>query len=165
MNKTKKVLIILAIVLSLADIAWEIYNVVTYFSVAPEARPALLYAIFYFIDLLVPVAVMVLLTIAIWGNGKYFYKRYGLYMCALMISLILNTFSFATIFLVCSMFTSNMQWVNDGRRYENVTTDGQTNKVEVVEETKEEKIARLRKKKESGEITQEEFEKQMIDLL
>jgi uncharacterized membrane protein len=158
MNKTKKILIILAIVFALGDIAWNIYDIVTYFSTAQTAKFAVVYLVFDFIDIAVSIAIMVMLTIAIWGNGKYFRQRYGLYMTSIMLSIIISLFSLSSIFLICSMFVSDIVF----ERPEQVKD---MPGVEVINETKEEKIARLRQKLNNGEITEEEFQKEIMDLL
>ena len=158
MNKTKKILIIFAIVFALGDIAWGVYDIVNWFTLPSSDRTVVFYLVFSFIEVAMSIAVVVLLTMAIWGNGKLFKARYGLYMTALMLSLILNLFSLSTIFLIASMFTSNWVWVHEDK------VQAAPN-VEIINETKEEKIAKLREKKEKGEISQEEFEKQIMDLL
>ena len=158
MNKTKRILIILAIVFALLDIALSIYELVVYFSSAPENRVAIIYVIFYILDIVVAISVMVMLSIAIWGNGKNFNRYYGLYMTSVMISIITNLISISTILLIASMFTSNIVWQKDDSV--NVGKN-----MEVINETKEEKVARLREKLNKGEITQEEFEKQIMELL
>lgn len=157
MNNTKKILIILATVLALGDLAWKIYYVVNYFMQAPQNRASIFYVVFEFIDIVAIVAEMVLLSIAVWDNGKYFGSRYGFYVTAFMLAVIFNLLSISTILLIASMFTSNMVVVNEKEE----VAPG----VEIIEETKEEKIIRLRKNRDEGKITQEEFEKQMADLL
>lgn len=157
MNNTKKILIIIASVLALGDLAWKLYYVVTFFMMPQENRVSLFYAIFEIIDIVAIIAEIVLLTLSVWGNGKYFQSRYGLYVTAFMLSLIFNLLSISTVLLIASMFTSNMVWVQEREE----VAPG----VEVIEETKEEKIVRLRKKRDEGQISQEEFEKEMAELL
>lgn len=157
MNNTKKILIIIAAVLALGDLAWKLYYVVTFFMTPQENRVSLFYAIFEIIDIVAIIAEIVLLTLSVWGNGKYFQSRYGLYVTAFMLSLIFNLLSISTVLLIASMFTSNMVWLQEREE----VAPG----VEVIEETKEEKIVRLRKKRDEGQISQEEFEKEMAELL
>lgn len=156
MNNTKKILIILSIVLALGDLAYNIYYVVNYFMIASENRTALFYAIFEIIDIVAVIAEIVLLTIAIWGNGKYFNSRYGMYVIAFMIAVIFNLLSISTLLLIASMFTSNIVWIK-----EKEVAPG----VEIIEETREEKINKLRKERDEGKISQEEFERRLADLL
>lgn len=158
MNNTKKILVILSIILALGDLAWKIYYVVNYFMLAPQNRPILFYAVFEIIDIVAIIAEITLLSIAMLGNGKYFQQRYGLYVTAFMLSVVFNLLSISTILLIASMFTSNMVWIKEER--EEVAPG-----VEVIEETKEEKIQRLRKQRDEGKITQEEFEKEIAELL
>ena len=87
MNKTKKYLIISAIVFSFLSLALDIYDIVLYFK-SYKATTPVFYVVFDFFSLFACLAVAVLLTIAIWGNGKYFRQRYSLYMSALIISII-----------------------------------------------------------------------------
>lgn len=157
MNKTKQILIILAIVLALGDLAWSVYYVTTYFMLPSADRVSLFYVIFEFIDIVAIIAEMVLLSLAVWGNGKYFVARHGFYVTAFMIAVIFNLLSISTVLLIVSMFISNMVVAKESEEI----APG----VEVIEETKEEKIKRLRKNRDDGKISQEEFEKQMADLI
>ena len=157
MNKTKQILIILSIVLALGDLAWSIYYVATYFMLPASDRVSLFYVIFEFIDIVAIIAEMVLLSLAVWGNGKYFVARHGLYVTAFMIAVIFNLLSISTVLLIVSMFVSNVAVAKE--------TEEIAPGVEVIEETKEEKIIRLRKNRDDGKISQEEFEKQMAELL
>ena len=82
-------------------------------------------------------------------------------MIALFISIIMNLFSLATIFLVSSMFVSDWVWVKPDKDDKVVFDD----KVEVITKTKEQKIQELRERKEKGEITEEQFQEELIKLL
>ena len=72
MNKTKFWLILSAIIFSFASIAWDIYDIVIFFMTKPQFRPAVFYVIYYFIEIFALLTVAVLLSLAIWKNGKYF---------------------------------------------------------------------------------------------
>ena len=157
MNNTKKILIILAIVFAFGDIAWKTYYVVNYFMKPVEDRVALFYAVFEMIDIVAVIVEIVLLSMAIWANGKYFNSRYGRYVAACMLAFVTNTLSVSTVLLVISLFMPNIVWVRENE----AVAPG----VEIINETKEEKIMKLRKQKEEGKITQEEFEKEIADLL
>ena len=157
MNNTKKILIILAIVFALGDLAWRIYYLTDYFMLAPADRAPLFYAIFEIIDIVAIIAEMVLLSMAVWANGKYFQNRYGLYVTAFMIAVIVNLLSLSTVLLIASLFTSNIVWIKE--------KEGAAPGIEVINETKEEKILKLRKLRDDGRISQEEFEKEIADLL
>ena len=160
MNKTKFILILLAILFVFADIAWSIYNVVSYFMMAPAFREPIFYAIYDIIVIALNIGVAVMLILCVWGNGKHFRSRYGLYMSSLVISVITNLTSVGTILLVFTMFISDWQWVkpaNDGDYHK----EGDV----IVLPSKQEIIAKLREKKENGEITEEEFQNELMKLL
>lgn len=159
MNKTKFILIILAIVFAFADIAWSIYNVVSYFMLAPALREPIFYAIYDILVIAIDIAVAVMLIICIWGNGKNFRSRYGMYMTALVISVIINLTSISTILLVCTMFISDWVWIKKTNNKE-----GNDDNVIIVP-SKQEMIARLREQKERGEISEEQFQDELMKLL
>ncbi|MBQ8909351.1 MAG: hypothetical protein IJY90_03600 [Clostridia bacterium] len=160
MNKTKFILIILAIVFALGDIAWSIYDVVTYFMSSPIVRDPLFYLIYEFLVIAVEIAIITLLTISIWNNGKHFRSRYGFYMTALVAAVIMNLTSLSTVLLIVTMFISDWTWIKnaDESKYhkeENV----------IIVPSKQEIIAQLRQKKDNGEITEEQFEEEIMKLL
>ena len=64
-----------------------------------------------FIEIACNIAVVVLLTMAIWKNGTLFRQRYGMYMTAIVISIIINLLSVSTILLIITMFISDWVWV------------------------------------------------------
>lgn len=159
LNKTKFILIILSIVFAIADIAWSIYNVVSYFMLAPALREPVFYAVYDIIVIAVDIAVVVMLILCIWGNGNHFRSRYGLYVSALVISVITNLTSISTILLICTMFISDWVWV---KKVDN--QDTQNDNV-IILPSKEEMITRLRERKEKGEITEDEFQEELMKLL
>ncbi len=158
MNKTKKILIIFAIFFSFLDMAWAIYDIVSYFKLEPQYRDPVFYLIYTFIELFASLAVVVLLTLSIWKNGKLFRQRYGMYMSALVISIILNLFSIASILLIITMFVSDWVWIKPEK-----TADEKI--VEVKPEDKESKISCLREKHDKGEISDEEYREELTKLL
>lgn len=158
MNKTKFWLILFAIIFSFASIAWDIYDIVIYFTQEPQNRVAVFYLVFYFIDIFALIAVAVLLTMAIWKNGKLFRQRHRYYMIALMISIIVSLFSITSILLIISMFVSDMVWINPDKEKPN-------QKVVSISDSREETIAKLRRKRENGEITEEQFQEEIMKLL
>lgn len=157
MNKTKFILIILAIIFAFGDVGYGIYDVVMYFMTEPQNRAPIFYGIYAIIAILVSVAVIVMLIMSIWGNGKLFRQRYGLYMTALMLSVVVNLTSLTTIFLICTMFISDWVWVKP--------KDEQIYHKEIQEPSKEERIAQLREMKENGLISEEEFQEEIMKLL
>ena len=78
-------------------------------------------------------------------------------MSALIISIIINLLSISSILLVISMFVSDWVWIKEDKD-KNVIIMPQEN-------SKEEKIAALRAKRDRGEITNEEFQEELTKLL
>lgn len=161
MNNTKKTLLILSIIFNFASIGYKIYCVVAWFMLAPSLRSSVADVVFYFLEIASILAVNVLLIICLWDNGKLFRARYSYYMIALVLSIVMNLFSFGTLFLICTMFVSDWQWVKPEKDDKVSLSDN----VEVITKTKEEKIAQLRQKKESGQISEEEFQKELLKLV
>ena len=159
MNKIKKYLIIFAIIFSFVDIGWQIYDIVRFFNTASQHRSPVFYVVLNFITIIQALAVAVLLILAIWQNGKLFTKRYGYYMTALVLSIIINLFSISSILLIISMFISDWVWVKPVQQQDDKVVEV---KREVI---REERIAQLRKKRDNGEITEEEFQEQLLNLL
>ena len=162
MNKTKFTLLICAIVAAVAELGWGIYSLVNYFMLG--AGKPLFYTVFYFIELAAQVAVIVLLTMAIWNRGKYFRQRYGLYMTALVISLIITLTSISCILLIVSIFVSDWVWEKPKEKAPNPhgfhTIEGEKGKP-----SKEDQIAQLRAMKENGLISEEQFQEEIMKLL
>lgn len=158
MNQTKKILIITAIVFSFIDVAWSIYDIVTYFILEPQARSPVFYLIYTFIEMFASIAVAILLILSIWKNGKLFRQRYGMYMSALVISIILNLFSIASILLIITMFISDWVWIKPEKNKDD-------NVIEIKPENKESKISKLREKHDKGEISDEEYREELTKLL
>lgn len=160
MNQTKKVLIIVAIIFSFFDVGWDIYDIVTFFQTDPALRGAVFYLVYTFISMFASLAIAILLILAIWKNGKLFRQRYGMYMTALVMSIILNLFSVTTILLVITMFLSDWVWIKPekDKKFEH-------NEKMFDQLTKEEKIAKLRVKHDNGELTDEEFQEELTKLL
>lgn len=161
MNKTKKILIILAIIFNFASIGWQIYDIVMWFMAKPQSRTPVFYLVFDFITILALLTIAVLLIMAIWQNGKLFRARYGYYMTALVISIIINLFSISTILLIATMFVSDWEWIKSEKN----NTINVGDNVDVIVKTKEQKISELREKKEKGEITEEQFQEELMKLL
>ncbi len=161
MNNTKKTLMILAIIFNFASIGYEIYGIVKYFQTQPAMRASVAYLVFDFIDIFAVIAINVLLIICLSNGGKLFRARYSYYMSAIVLSIIMNTISLGTLFLVCTMFVSDWEWVKKDQDDKVVVDD----KTEVITQTKEEKIALLREKRASGEISEEEFQRELLKLL
>ena len=157
MNKTKFWLILTAIILSFSSIAWDIYDIVMFFLTDPQKRVSKFYLVYYFIEIFALLTVAVLLTISIWNKGKHFRARYRYYMTALVLSIIISLFSVSSILLIISMFVSDWVWTKEDKLNDD--------KVVNISDTREEKIAKLRRKRDNGEISEEEFQQEIIKLL
>ena len=120
-------------------------------------RSAIFYLVFMFIEVACNIAVVVLLIMAIWKNGALFRQRYGMYMTALVISIIVNLLSVSTILLIVTMFISDWVWVKPDK--------DESDKVDDKNLSKEQKIELLRKELNDGKITQEQFQKELMKLL
>lgn len=158
MNTTKKWLIITAILFNFVSIGVNIYYIVNWFKYKASS---VFYLIWYFITIACCIAVIVLLSMAIWRNGKLFRSRYGYYMTALVISIIVNLLSVSSVLLIISMFVSDWVWITPKKDDSKVEIDEKT----VVIKNKEEEIARLRKLKDEGKISEEEFQERLMKLL
>lgn len=158
MNTTKKWLIITAILFNFVSIGWNIFYIVNWFKYKASS---VFYLIWYFITIACCIAVIVLLSMAIWRNGKLFRSRYGYYMTALVISIIVNLLSVSSVLLIISMFVSDWVWITPKKDDSKVEIDEKT----VVIKNKEEEIARLRKLKDEGKISEEEFQERLMKLL
>ncbi len=161
MNKTKKWLIIVAIIFNFVEIAWNVYRIVDWFMLDEVYRNSVFYVVYDFITIACLLTVAVLLIMSIWNNGKLFRQRYGYYMTALVISIIVNLLSVSSVLLIITMFISDWVWINP-KDDKTVTIDDKT---EVIRESKEAKIDRLRKLKEEGKISEEEFQAELLKLL
>ena len=157
MNSTKKYLIITAIIFCILGIGWDIYDIVMWFMQDSTTRSAIFYLVFMFIEVACNIAVVVLLIMAIWKNGALFRQRYGMYMTALVISIIVNLLSVSTILLIVTMFISDWVWVKPDK--------DESDKVDDKNLSKEQKIELLRKELNDGKITQEQFQKELMKLL
>lgn len=163
MNTTKKWLIIVAIFFNFVNIGWDIYSIVTWFQTDAKIRSSVFYLVFEFIEIACCIAVIVLLTMAIWRNGKLFRQRYGYYMTALVISIIVSLLSVSTILLIITMFISDWVWISPKDDHATRVDD----KTEVIPSEKErsDKIEQLRKLRDDGVITEEEFQNELMKLL
>ncbi len=157
MNSTKKYLIITAIITSILGIAYDIYDIVMWFMAEPAYRSSTFYVVFAFLEIVASIAIVVLLTLAIWKGGVLFRQRYGYYMTALVLSIIFNLFSVTSVLLIITMFISDWVWVKPEKEEgSSQNTSGKS---------KEEKIAELRKLKDDGKISEEEFSQELMKLL
>jgi signal transduction histidine kinase len=160
MNNTKKALIITAIVLNFLSVGLEIFYVVRYFMLPQNERVAIFYAVF---DILQIVAYLIcngLLIYSIARNGAFFRSRYGYYMTAVVLAMILNLFSVSSILLIVTLFLSDIVWVKPDKEEKTIVVEEEKSV-----KNKEKEIERLRKLKEEGKITELEYQEELMKLL
>lgn len=162
MNKTKYTLLICALVACVGELGWGIYSIVNYF-LTGISRP-LFYTVFAFAELAAQVAIIALLAIVVWNKGQNFRKRYGCYMSAIVLSLIITLTSISCVLLIVSIFVSDWVWEKPKDKAPNPhgfqTIEGEKGKP-----NKEDQIARLREMKENGLISEEQFQEELMKLL
>ena len=165
MNNTKRALIITAIVLNFFSIALNIYFIVAYFMTVKDFRGPLFYTILDIFQILVYIACTGMLIYSILGKGQYFRQRYGFYMTAVVMSMIINLISVATILLIISLFTSDIVWVKPEKENKNTIIVEPEKEENFSQKSKEKKVAQLRKLREEGKISEEEFNDELMKLL
>lgn len=168
MNKTKRILIICAIVLNFLYAAMDIYFIVRYFMAAGLDGPTLFFLIYDFFGVAGYLVNSGLLWYAIAHKGQLFRQRNNFYMAAVIISVLINLFSVSTILLIITLFLSDWVWVkpqdDDYFSGKDVNAPNQeTKSMSDAEKTK--KIAKLRELKESGKISESEFKDELMKLL
>lgn len=160
MNKTKRGLIITAIVLNFISIALNLYFAILYF-LPPTDAITILLGVYQILGVGAYIAANCLLIYAIADGGKHFRQRNGLYMTAVVLTFVLNLFSVSSILLLITLFMSDWVWVKPKDDDFVVVEEKKTDNMD----EKEKKIAQLRKLKEEGKITEEEFNEQLFKLL
>ncbi len=160
MNKTKKWLLIFATIFLLLGIAYDIFYIVTYFQTPSAYRPAVFYIVWEFISLAFMISVLVMMIYVLWGNGKYFKERYRYFVTSLIISICLNLFSVSTILMIISIYFNDSIFIFNKEDKNVVDITPENNYSE-----KEQKIQQLRKMREEGKITEEQFQQELMKLL
>lgn len=162
MNKTKKILLIISTIFLFIGIAYDIFYIVSYFQTPVIDRPAIFYLIYEFINLGFMIAVAVMMIYILWGNGKYFRERYRYFVTSLIISICLNLFSVSTILMIISIyFNDSVIFYTNKEKNKNVVDITPENEMS----EKEQKIQSLRKMKEEGKISEEQFQEEIMKLL
>ena len=162
MNKTKKILLIISTIFLFIGIAYDIFYIVSYFQTPVIDRPAIYYLIYEFINLGFMIAVAVMMIYILWGNGKYFRERYRYFVTSLIISICLNLFSVSTILMIISIyFNDSVIFYTNKEKNKNVVDITPENEMS----EKEQKIQSLRKMKEEGKISEEQFQEEIMKLL
>ena len=168
MNSTKRGLIITAIVMNFVSIALNIYLAIRgILNLIENPYEAMIwmYVIYKIIGIFAYIATAGLLIYTIADNGVHFRSRNGYYMTAVFLSFILNLFSVSSVLLLITLFISDWVWVKpqDDVYFEKDNHEGES--PESKEREKARKIEVLRKLKEEGKITEEEFNEQLFKLL
>lgn len=165
MNNTKRKLIIWAIVLNFVMASAILYMYITgvislakldptEFVTMSKGQYIASYTISYAVEFLAMLASPILLLISIAGKGMHFQKRKKLYIAAIFINVFINLISVATLLLVISYF-----------KYLDIEVIKEEDVVEISEDDLKDKIAKLRKLKDDGVISEEEFKEQIMKLL
>ena len=159
MSKGKKILIIFTIIANFLELALGILSIVQFFLTPVEIRQSLIYVIFDFIDIASIIAIIVILFLYLFKKGHS-----GIVVVALLLSLFVNFLSIASILLFCVLFFYGREMPFEKELRSN-TSSTEKKADFVYEKTKEEKIADLRLQREKGEISEEEFNKKLMELL
>lgn len=166
MNNTKKWLLIFATIFMLAGIGYDIFYVVTYFMNPANSMYGLFNTIIIIIRVVFLLVADILLIYTLWGNGKHFRERYRYFVTSLIISICLNLFSVSTILMIISIYFNDSVFVFPDKKQ---AKPQDKNVVDVSPEgtpsEKEMKIQALRKMKEEGKISEQEFQEELLKLL
>lgn len=171
MNKTKRTLIIVVIVLNLLSIALNAYLMaMSIIALVKTPYEALLWfnVIYTGLGIIAYIASVGLLWYSIAHDGNFFRQRSNYYMTAVILTLILDTFSIPSILLLITLFMTDMVWVkpiDDVYFKKTETKDVPKQEKTMSDKDRERKIAELRELKNQGLITDEEFNEQLFKLL
>lgn len=166
MNKTKRNLLIAVIVLDFLNAAAYITLASCYLALGNIAGYTLYSVIYWFLSAAGFLTSAGLLIYAIAGKGEMFRVRSGYYYAAIIISLCLGTVSIPSILLLVTLFMSDTVWVKPHDDvYFAKPQEPEPQNTDKEEKQRERKIAELRKLKENGIITDEEFKQKLMELL
>lgn len=168
MNKTKRNLILSAAIINLINMIANLVIVILYL-VDPEYYVNILgtylyiisyYSIYFiFVEVVVGIVGSILLIYSVRSKGKYFRVSQKYYIAGLIIIILAGGW-IPWILLLISMFIPDIIIINspsEVRREERAEESANNDKKKKVEE--------LRKLRDEGVITEEEFNKQLMDLL
>lgn len=167
MNRTKRGLLIAAIVLNFLYAGLNIYFIVKDFIYYKPEAIYILSIVYDFIGVAGFLISAGLLIYAISNGGTQFRSRNSYYLAAVTISFFLP-YSLSTILLIISLFISDIVWVKPIDDVYFGDTDVNANKKEedvVSDKERERKIAKLRELRDNGTITEEEFKDELMKLL
>ena len=168
MNKTKRNLILSAAIINLINMIANLVIVILYL-VDPEYYANILgtylyiisyYSIYFiFVEVVAGIVGSILLIYSVRSKGKYFRVSQKYYIAGLIITILAGGW-IPWILLLVSMFIPDIIIINspsEVRREERAEESANNDKKRKVEE--------LRKLRDEGVITEEEFNKQLMDLL
>ncbi len=167
MNKTKRNLILSSAIINLINMVANLVIAIIY-CVDPELYANLgvylvmisYYSIYFvFVEVVAGIIGSVCLLYAVRNKGKYFRRSQGYYIAGLIIIILAGGW-IPWILLLISMFIPDIIIINSPSeiRREERMEDRR-------EEEKKRKIEELRKMKEDGVITEEEFNQKLMELL
>lgn len=167
MNKTKRTILIIVIILNFINAGLNIYFIIDAFKAMPLNDMGIVYLIYDFISLLGFLASAGCLLYAISGGGRNWQRRNGYYMSAVIISLCMSLFSVSSVLLVVSLFMSDMVWVRpqDDVYFNVEDVNAPKKEPELSESERQRKILKLRELRDKGVIDEEEFKQELMKLL
>lgn len=167
MNKTKRNLILSAAIINLINMIANLVVAIIYL-VDPELYVNLgayllivsYYSIYFvFVEIVAGIIASILLIYSVRKKGKYFRQSQKYYIAGLIIVIFAGGW-IPWLLLFISMFTPDIIIINSASeiRQEERAEDRE-------KEEKRKKVEELRRLKEEGVITEEEFNKKLMDLL
>ncbi len=167
MNKTKRNLILSAAIINLINMIANLVVAIIYL-VAPELYVNLgayllivsYYSIYFvFVEIVAGIIASILLIYSVRKKGKYFRQSQKYYIAGLIIVIFAGGW-IPWLLLFISMFIPDIIIINSASeiRQEERAEDRE-------KEEKRKKVEELRRLKEEGVITEEEFNKKLMDLL
>lgn len=167
MNKTKRNLILSAAIINLINMIANLVVAIIYL-VDPELYVNLgayllivsYYSIYFvFVEIVAGIIASILLIYSVRKKGKYFRQSQKYYIAGLIIVIFAGGW-IPWLLLFISMFTPDIIIINSASeiRQEERAEDR-------TKEEKRKKVEELRRLKEEGVITEEEFNKKLMDLL
>lgn len=167
MNKTKRALLIVVIILNIINAGLNIYFAVEDIMHATKTDARLFLIFYYFLEIVGFLASAGCLIYAIMQGGKYFRERRAYYNAAVVISICMSLVSVSSILLIITLFISDMVWVkpHDDVYFSGEDINAPKQDEQLSESEKERKISKLRALRDKGVISEEEFKDELMKLL
>ena len=171
MNRTKRILIMIAAILNLVSVAFNVVMIIllyTNYSLVEEYEnfyylltysTSWIYTVF---STLVSVAGSIMLLYAIRDKGKYFRASYTIYYIGTIIVIFTSGY-IPWILLLVAMFIPDV--VINNNIYEIRQEQKEFRAENQAYEEKKQKIEELKKLRDEGTITEEEYKKKLFELL